>query len=139
MAGHETLARKVSFVEERLERLRKHASVSREDFLKGEDLQDVVLHNLQLAIQGCIDLGSHIVSEQGWGAPGSFSEVFRIMQKHGLVPEDLGLGLVEMVGFRNRIVHGYEDIDLEIVYDVWRNRVTDIEEYLARVSEYFGL
>jgi len=139
MALRETIAGKVSFVQARLDRLRSHASVPKEEFLNDPDLQDVVLHNLQLAIQGCIDLGSHVVSEEAWGTPGSFSEVFQILHEHGIIAEDLSHRLVQMVGFRNRIVRGYENIDLDIVYDMWHQRLGDIEKYLLSVAEHFVL
>jgi uncharacterized protein YutE (UPF0331/DUF86 family) len=139
MVSQATLARKISYIESKLERLRQHAGVTKEAFLQDADLQDIVLHNLQLAIQACIDLGAHIVSDEGWGSPGSFSEVFRKLEEHGVISKELSEHLVEMVGFRNRIVHGYEDVDLSIVYEVWKQRIGDIEEFISRVGDRFGI
>lgn len=44
-----------------------------------------------------------------------------------------------MVGFRNRIIHDYEEIDLNIVYEVWQYGTKDIESYILQVGDYFNL
>jgi uncharacterized protein YutE (UPF0331/DUF86 family) len=44
-----------------------------------------------------------------------------------------------MVGFRNRVIHEYEEINLDIVYDIWRKRLRDIEEISLAVVERFGV
>jgi len=74
------------------------------------DTQDIVLHNLQLAIQACVDIGSHIISDEGWGVAGSFSEIFYILQQKEVISHALADKMVAMVGFRNILVHEYEII-----------------------------
>jgi uncharacterized protein YutE (UPF0331/DUF86 family) len=44
-----------------------------------------------------------------------------------------------MVGFRNRIVHEYEEINLRIVYDVWQKNSKDIEKYCKSVVVKYKL
>ncbi len=139
MVNQATLARKISYVLSKIKRLKARHGPSRDDFLENEDLQDIVLHNLQLAIQGCIDLGTHIVTDEGWGVPGSFSEVFYKLEEHSIIPKELSERLVEMVGFRNRIIHDYEDIDLNIVYEAWHQGIKDIEKYVLQIGEHFRL
>jgi uncharacterized protein YutE (UPF0331/DUF86 family) len=47
--------------------------------------------------------------------------------------------MIKMVGFRNRIVHEYEKVDLRIVYDVWRKNLGDIERFCKAIILKFGL
>ena len=89
MVKQATLARKISYVLGKIKRLQSLQGPGRDEFLENEDLQDIVLHNLQLAIQGCIDLGTHIVTDEGWGVPGSFSEVFYKLEEHGVINREL--------------------------------------------------
>jgi uncharacterized protein YutE (UPF0331/DUF86 family) len=38
-----------------------------------------------------------------------------------------------MAGFRNVIVHGYQDVDLAVVEDVLRNHLGDLLAFVAAV------
>jgi uncharacterized protein YutE (UPF0331/DUF86 family) len=44
--------------------------------------------------------------------------------------------MVKMVGFRNRIVHEYEKVDIKIVHTVWRKHVGVIERFSKAVAAY---
>lgn len=39
----------------------------------------------------------------------------------------------EIIGMRNRLIHGYEDVDLEIVWDVLVNRAPALEAMLPTI------
>ncbi len=54
-------------------------------FLASPDTQDIVLFNLHLAVQSCIDMAAHIVSEQGMGVAGSTNELFYFLEEHGVI------------------------------------------------------
>ena len=38
-----------------------------------------------------------------------------------------------MVGFRNILVHGYDDVDLDVVRDVLGHRLGDLEAFVATI------
>ena len=78
------------------------------------------------------------MSDEGWGLPGTQSEIFDILTDKGLISRDFAGRLIGMVGFRNRVVHEYEKLNLEIVYKVWQERPRDVEEFAFVVVERFG-
>lgn len=43
-----------------------------------------------------------------------------------------------MAGFRNVLVHGYAEVDLEIVRDVLTNRLSDLLDFAVAISERLG-
>ena len=139
MVNSSVILRKISHVRYNLSRLRKKEKVSLDSFKDDPDTQDIVRHNLQLAIQGCIDIGSHVISDEGWGVAGSLNEIFYILRDRGLIKADLTERVVSMVGFRNILVHEYEDVNLDIVHSILQGRLKDIDEYLLVVVEYFNL
>ena len=138
MADRSLILRKISRIRYYLSRIKEHGRIPLQEFLEDVNTQDIILHNLQLSIQGCIDLGSHIVSEEGWGVPGSFSEIFYVLHDKGVIPRDLTDKIVAMVGFRNIIIHEYERIDLEIVYEVIHKDVVDIKNFLLKIIDFFN-
>ena len=139
MIDESVLLKKISHVRHNLARLRQKNTISTAEFKRDIDLQDIVLHNLQLAMQGCIDIGSHIIAEAGWGIAGSLNEIFYILQDKGIIRSDLTEKMVSMVGFRNILVHEYEAVNLDIVHHIMCNRLKDIDAFLLAVVDYFKL
>ena len=131
--------RKISRVRNNLSRLRKREKISLKSFKEDLDIQDIVLHNLQLAIQGCIDIGSHIISDEGWGIVGSLSEIFYILREKGVINSELAEKMISMTGFRNILIHEYDEVNLDIVHDILQNHLIDIDEFLFSVANHFKL
>lgn len=83
-------------------------------------------HTLQIAIQSVLDVASHIVSEERLGEPRTNQELIDLLARHAWIPAGLELPLHQMVGFRNVLVHGYDEVDLAVVEDVARHRLDDL-------------
>lgn len=56
----------------------------------------------------------------------------KIKQKYSLVP------WLEIRGFRNLIVHKYWVVDLEIMWDIIKNKLEELKEQMNRVLEQEG-
>lgn len=54
--------------------------------------------------------------------------------RHGFIKQELGVALSRMAGFRNVLVHGYNDVDLAIVEDVVRHRLGDLLEFVDAIN-----
>ncbi len=122
------LARIVTHVEE-LRRL-AHPEAIRSDIRE----ERFVEHTLQLAIQATLDVASHVVSDQRLGEPRANRELFELLARGGWIDEALAGVLVQVAGFRNVLVHGYEDVDLAIVEDVLRNHLHDLLAFVAAIQ-----
>ena len=139
MVNKSVILRKVSFIRHNLSRLKDKENVSLESLKNDLDIQDIVLHNLQLAIQGCIDIGSHVISDEGWGVAGSLNEIFYILQNKGVIKAKMADKIISMVGFRNILVHEYETINFDIVCNILHHHLKDINEYLLAIVNHFKL
>lgn len=139
MVNTTVVLRKISQIRQRLTRLKDKKDVSVARLRSDPDTQDIVLHNLQLAIQGCVDIGSHIIADEGWGIAGSFSEIFYILQEKKVLGPVLTDKMIAMVGFRNLLVHEYETIRFDLVYDILQTHLSDIEEFLLAIIDHFKM
>jgi len=139
MVNRSLVLKKIANVRHNLSRVTEKSSISLKTLKTDIDTQDIILYNLQLAIQGCIDIGAHIMADQGSGVAGSVNETFYTLHDKGLLPLDLQEKMVSMVGFRNILVHEYETITLEIVHSIIRNQLCDIDGFLIEVVKYFNL
>jgi uncharacterized protein YutE (UPF0331/DUF86 family) len=68
-----------------------------------------------MAVQNCIDIAAHIVSEEGFGVPGSTNEMFYLLEENGYLDVELTERMVKSVGFRNLIDHEYGKLELKQV------------------------
>ena len=92
-----------------------------------------VEHTLQMAIQAAVDIASHIVADDRLGDAASNHELFDLLARAGWLPGDQVAVMHRMVGFRNVIVHEYEDVDVQIVRDVVENRTGDLQAFVDAV------
>lgn len=130
---------KIAHIENSLSRLKEKQKIGFDEFKRNIDLQDIVLHNLQLAIQGCVDMASHIISDAGWAVPSTLAELFGVLAEHKIINRELGERLSKMAGFRNIIIHEYETIDLKKVYNIATKDIEDIYLFLREICAYAKL
>lgn len=103
------------------------------------DIEEIVVLNLQRAIQAAIDLTAHLISGRGWGLPQSLKDHFRILADQHVVIPALATRLQAMVGFRNIAVHDYEQLDRAILKAILRDRLGDLEEFAAAIRTCLSL
>lgn len=131
MTDAELVAKRLAFIETCIRELRTLARPER----IAEDVREqrFVEHTLQLAIQAALDVGSHVVSDDRLGEPETSRDVFRLLERAGILTADLGGRLERMAGFRNVVVHLYQEVDLGIVRDVVENHLGDLLEFVAAI------
>ena len=105
-------------------------------FVKDNRLRRFVERLLQISIEAMIDIGHHIISDEGFREPQSYRDVFKVLTENGILSEDDLPKYEKIASFRNILVHHYEKIDDSIVYGVFRNRLEDIEVYVAYILSW---
>lgn len=133
MVDKPLILRKIDRIETYMKQIRQKKDSGIKAFQKDKDLQSIVLFNLIQSIQSCIYIGSHIISDSGWEIPGSQADIFKTLAQKKVITKLLAGKMIKMIGFRNRIVHEYEKIDLKIVHRVWRRNIGDIERFCKAV------
>lgn len=96
------------------------------------DLQDILSVNLTRAVQICVDITAHILSESETRPPDTMAEGFDRLREMGLLSAELARHLKGAVGFRNIAIHAYRSIDWRIVHSITHERLDDFRRF-ARV------
>ena len=139
MVDKDLLLAKASSVKRHLKRVKEKSKVDSKAFLADVDGQEIVMFNLQMAIQNCVDIAAHIISEEGLGIPDSISEMFYLLEENGYLDKRLTEKMVKAVGFRNLIVHEYAKIEHKQVFDIAHKDVSDLNEYLRSIFKKLGI
>ncbi len=98
------------------------------------DLQDILVLNLARAVQLCVDIGSHIISESDVVAPATMGEVFVSLNALGVISDDTCDAMKRAVGFRNVAVHNYEVINWDIVFAICTLSATDFSQFVREIE-----
>ncbi len=97
------------------------------------DTQDIISVNLTRAVQLCVDIAAHIVSETDQPAPDTMAGSFDALRDTGLLSESLTDRLKGAVGFRNVAIHAYRSIDWELVHSITHERLDDFRLFARSV------
>lgn len=130
------LHRQLELLKEQYSLLQQWQSIPKEEFLEEPLKNRAVLHTLQLAIEGCLNIGNQLVSQLKLGKPREYVEIIELLVKNNVLNRSFGEELKRMVRFRNRIVHIYWDVDLEEVYKILQERVGDFEQFERAVLAF---
>jgi uncharacterized protein YutE (UPF0331/DUF86 family) len=130
------VAKKLAFVETCVQELRTMARPERLE----HDVRErrFVEHTLQIALQACQDVASHVASDDRLGEPRTNQELFELLHRAGWIPADLAASLRRAIGFRNVLVHGYAEVDLAVLRDVVEHRLGDLLAFAAAIRARLG-
>ena len=139
MVDSDLILAKAGSVKRHLRRVIEKRNTDLQSFLEDIDRQESILFNLQIAVQNCIDIAAHIISEEGFGVPGSTNEMFYLLEENGYLDRNLTEKMVKAVGLRNLIVHEYSKIELEQIFEIAQNVIKDLNEYLVAILNKLDL
>ena len=91
-----------------------------------------VAHGLQLAVQVCLDIGAHLIAEEGLKMPNDYRGIFASLKEGGLESE-LADRLSAAAGMRNILVHDYLMVDDEAVWGAL-GRLDDLHQFSGFVK-----
>lgn len=116
-----------------LEELNNAQDINWNKYLRDNRSRRFVERILQITIEAMIDIGQHIISDEGLREPQSYRDVFNVLAENNIIPKDELIEYEKIASFRNILVHHYEKVDDSIVYDIFKNHLVDIERYISHI------
>jgi uncharacterized protein YutE (UPF0331/DUF86 family) len=68
--------------------------------------------------------------------PEKLQDIFLILGENSILPKQFAKKVAKMAGFRNILVHGYSDIDENLVYDSLTQGLTDFEDFIKYILKF---
>ena len=103
------------------------------------DLQDILSVNLERAVQACVDVAAHLISDTSRPSPETMAGCFAELRAMTVLDDALADRLQKAVGFRNIAVHEYQEIDWDIVFSIVTKNLDDFRAYARAVMAHCGL
>lgn len=130
------LAERAAAVERHLRRVADRLPPAGEPLEAMTDASDAVILHLWQATQIVIDLAMSVAVDRDAGAPATYADAFVRLGERGVLGEDLARRLVRATGFRNVLVHAYEDLDMERVREAAIKGPPDLRAFLAALRDH---
>ena len=129
MVDRDLILRRTADLEIYLSQLAPYRDLDLSEYQHDWKTQRIVERTLHLAIETCMDIADHIVSDRRLRVPETGAATFEILAEAGILPADLGNALALMVGFRNILVHDYTKLDPAILLKVLRTDLADLQRF----------
>lgn len=139
MVSISIMKKKINAIQFSLGRINKYRSLALEEFIDDNDAKDIVAHNLFLALQNVIDIGTHLIADANWEEPNFLAEIPGILAKEGVIAAELVKPLKGMIGLRNLIAHEYGDLDFITIFRIVQEDLGDLTRFLEAVIKYCRL
>ena len=129
MVDKTLILRKLSDVSEYLDQLVEFSEITVEVYSSDWKIQRIVERTLQMMMEVCADIASHIISDSNYRIPKTYADAFRILWEQGILDESLSNKMEQMAKFRNIVVHQYDKVDATIVVGILQEHLSDFDDY----------
>jgi uncharacterized protein YutE (UPF0331/DUF86 family) len=123
------ILRKLADLQEYIGQVREYSNIKVAEYSKDWKTQRIVERTLQMMIETCADLASHIISDSGFRVPQTYADTFKVLYENKIISKGLFSKLEKMAKFRNIIVHQYDKIDEAIIVGILKKDLNDFVKY----------
>jgi len=132
------LINRLAEIEADCQELSQFQKISLKEFKKSYDYA-IAEHFLRRALEAVFDLSSHIISRiplRPGERPEGYKTIAIALGKHKIIPKSFAEGpLLQMAGYRNRMVHFYQEITNEELYQIIKEDLGDLEKFCSFVKK----
>lgn len=128
--------RKLKALQSYLSRLEKLRDINHHTFLSDDRNYALAEHYLQLSVETVLDVCRHLVVALELKIPDDSHSLLPELSKAGILSKTFVERNLQMPGFRNRLVHVYEDIDHKKTYEYLQEHLADFQDFIEQVSKY---
>ena len=139
MVDKEFIEEKINLITRDLSRLDIFSSFTisqvAEDFIKYGALKNMLMEIIGRAL----DINEHIISELSdpkIEAPKNYKETFLFLKNLKILPEGFADEISKSAGFRNAIVHEYNNLDKNIVYKTVGEAIYQYAKYCDYILKF---
>lgn len=135
MVDQEIFSRRLEALHGYLEKLKAFREADEEEFVREPALHVLAERYLHLAVEACLDLANHWISDRALPTPDANRDTFTILERAGELSPELADKLRGWAGFRNVLVHDYLEIDHSVAYRAIQKELADLEMFASWAAD----
>lgn len=110
--------------------------VDLEEVLRNEDVQDILDRRMQVTIETCIDIATHLAAGLELPRKERASDVFLLLGENEIISKEIARKMAGAVGLRNILVHEYAAIDYRLAYSDLDEKIKDVKSFGREILEF---
>ena len=131
-----TVAEKAALVRAMVQGMDSLPLGSLEAFLESSHVAAAAESYLRRGLEALLDLGRHLLAT-GFGEPvAEYAAIAQALETRGVLPGTRGSRFRQMAGYRNRLVHFYDQIEPAELYTIVRDHRQDLLAVLEALTAW---
>jgi len=111
---------------------------SKESFLSDTRNAASAESYLRRALEALMDLGRHILAKGFAKAVTEYKEIPRGLHTEGVLHSTDASLMRELAGYRNRMVHFYDEVTTDELYNICHDQLNDVERILDAILKWIN-
>jgi len=137
MVNKSIVVARLAIIEDALGEMKSLGRTDREGFLRDKTAVAAVESYLRRSLEALFDVGRHVLVHQGWHEYSlEYMSLAKGMAAKGIVSEKMEKPLVQMAGYRNRLVHFYHEVTPEELFEIIHKDLQDLEQVVKQIRKY---
>lgn len=132
------IRRKLISLSEYIQELEPFLNYSYEQYVSNYFIKRTGERLIQLIVENMVDINSIIIAEMNHVPPKDYYTSFEIVGELGIIPIKFAKELAPCTGMRNRLVHEYDKIQDEIVFQSIKSVIEMINKYIELIKNHMS-
>ncbi len=130
------ISQRLELIDDWLKNLKRLAGLPYEGFISNDLNAAAAESYLRRSLEAIFDIGRHILAKTGnIDMAGEYKSIAKGLANNNFVSADLSNKLIQMAGYRNRMVHFYSMITEKELYGILQDNLADIEQFTTEIKQ----
>lgn len=136
MLNKTMINQRLAFISGNIRQLTRLGATPKNNF-SGSDAAAAAESYLRRSLEAIFDIGRHILAAKGAvELAQEYKSIAQGLRNFSIIDDNLGKKLIQMAGYRNRMVHLYNLINDEELYYIINNDLADIRSFVTQINKF---
>ncbi len=132
MINKEFIKRKISLIQDDLIHMADFRDYSFDEVATDYSKQATIERLMERIITRALDINQHLIAqlnEKDFAGPKDYKSTFILLANFSVYPKEFAEEISKSIGTRNKLVHEYNDISQEAIYNSIKDCLADYQQY----------
>ena len=130
------IVKTLSLIQDCIVELKKFSMMEKKEFLSDKRNPAAGESYLRRSLEAIFDIGRHLLAKSYGIKDLEYKKIALELGEKGIVEKEYSRILMKMAGYRNRMVDLYHEVGPEEIYDILKNHLYDIEQFVGKIASF---